>query len=305
MGGDLTQIEAAGYVAPAVTAAEETERIRHNLSGARAVVAFASAKGGVGKSAIIVNVAAALALKGRKVGIIDADIDVPSVAVMLGLKRVYLPAFGNEIDPASGPLGLRVVGSDLLGDFKPPAPVFADESTSAPVTNGTRSTEPTRAEKLMRLLGETRFGALDFVLVDTAPGVEAINSLARFAPLSGVVLLSHPPVSAVAALRTAVESARENGVRVLGFVENMTGFYCGNCHSVRPLMPHGDLDALSSQTEIEILARVPFEPRLAEACDNGVLFMREYADAPLAKQIGDLAARLDEIVGLLIRRPST
>src|SRR5437868_2348673 len=90
------------------------------MANIKAVVAFASAKGGVGKSSLVANVAAALALKGRKIGILDADLNAPVIATMLGMNRVKaFSAMGQGIEPAAGPLGLRVIASNLVDDREP------------------------------------------------------------------------------------------------------------------------------------------------------------------------------------------
>ncbi|MGZ6194454.1 MAG: P-loop NTPase, partial [Candidatus Binataceae bacterium] len=139
----------------------------------RAVVAFASARGGVGKSGICVNVAAALAMTGRKVAIVDADLNSPGLLGMLGLKPIRRFAPGEAIDPASGPLGIRVVASSQLADGEPAAFSFIEgDETPAPAVaqNGAGSLEIDHRGALRRLI-EARFGQLDLMLVDLASGL--------------------------------------------------------------------------------------------------------------------------------------
>jgi ATP-binding protein involved in chromosome partitioning len=281
---------------------EELTHIRRNLSGVRATIAFASAKGGVGKSAILTNVAAALALKGRKVAVLDADLNSPSVPAMLGLRRVRLYVGDNVIDPAAGPLGLRVVASNLLMEPGPPAiSLLEEEPPIVPADNGVSPVELTASQMIRRLFAQTRFGVLDFVLVDLAPGLGELDMVARNAPLSGIVLVSHPSALGVQAARGALELAAQIRVPVVGIIENMTGFFCGNCHAVRPLMPRDDMDGLARDKGVSIIARLPFDPRLAETCDHGTAFVREYADSPLAKHLNEIASRLEETLGLQAR----
>jgi MinD-like ATPase involved in chromosome partitioning or flagellar assembly len=78
----------------------------------------------------------------------------------------------------------------------------------------------------------------------------------------------------------------------LGLIENMQGFYCGNCHSVRPLLPRSDIGALARDFDLPILGRFPFDSRLAESCDTGRPFVREYPDAPVSKLINEAAQAL-------------
>src|SRR5271165_1210141 len=120
-----------------VEIAEVRERIRNNLSGVSATIALASARGGVGKSMLAVNIAAALAIKGRKVAIVDADLNSPSVTAMLGMKPPRRLPMIEGIEPAAGPHGLRVVSSEQLQGGEPPPMSFAvdrdgDPGASAP-----------------------------------------------------------------------------------------------------------------------------------------------------------------------------
>ncbi|MGH8013752.1 MAG: P-loop NTPase [Candidatus Binataceae bacterium] len=276
--------------------ADELARIKQNLAGVKTIIAFASAKGGVGKSAVTVNVAAALALGGRKVGILDADLNCPSVLAMLGMKRPPKSLLGGEgLEPWSGPLGLRIAGSGMIVEGASPPISFVEAEESAAPSNGKKTVELDYAQALRLLLGQTRFGALDLLLIDLAPGLDRLHQVAGLVTLSGIVLISQPSELAVRALRNAVELAAEIHSSVLGIVENMAGFSCGGCHSVRPLLPHGDMAHLARESGLPVLGRLPFDTRFAEACDSGALFVRDYADSPLAKQLGEIARALDSV----------
>jgi ATP-binding protein involved in chromosome partitioning len=268
-------------------------QVKLNLTAVKQIVAFASAKGGVGKSAIVTNVAAALAIAGRKVGLLDADLNSPSVAAMLGMKRASLFPTGDEIDPAAGPLGLRVVASNLLAESEPP-PLDLLEEEPSPSSNGARPVELTRPQMIHRLFANTRFGALDFLLIDLAPGLGDLELVAKIAPLTGIVLVTHPTHLGAVALKAAVELAAHASTPLTGIVENMTAFYCESCHSMRPMLPQGDMAAVLRGKGPAVIGRLSFDPRLAAACDRGAIFVKEHADSPLAKQIGEVSARLGE-----------
>jgi len=275
--------------------AEEISQLRANLAGVKSVVAVASAKGGVGKSAITVNVAAALALAGRKVAILDADLNSPSIVAMLGMKVPRRFHSFEGIEPGAGPLGLRVAASNLIPEGEPPPVSFlADEPAPAESTNGHAPVELSYAATLRRLLAQTRFGTLDFLIIDLAPGLDQLFRITRIAPLSGAIIVTQPSNLSVRATRAALEMASLCSTAVLGLVENMVGFNCDGCHSVRPLMPHGDLPAVASAAGVPVLGRLPFDPRLAECCDRGAIFVREYADTPLARQFTALAQALEQ-----------
>jgi ATP-binding protein involved in chromosome partitioning len=273
----------------------EESRLQTNLAGIGAIIALGSARGGVGKSALTVNIAATLALSGRKVGIIDADLNSPSTVAMLGMKPPRRVLAMEGIEPSAGPLGLRIAASNLLGEGEPPPVSFADSEDPAPAvsSNGNGLVELGYAETLRRLLEHTRFGMLDLLLIDLAPGLEHLHRIARLVPRASVVLLSHTSELSSRAAKTAFEFAARNSIGIVGVVENMTGFSCDGCHAVRPLMPQGTLATLAREAEVPMLGRLPFDPRFAECSDRGALFVREYAETPLGKQLIALASALD------------
>src|SRR5205814_374971 len=148
---------------------DQLSRIRANLGEAESTLLIASAKGGVGKSVIAVNLAGALALRGKKVAIIDADLNAPSVIAMLGMRQPRGLPLVEGIQPATGPHGLRVVSSDLLSGGEPPPISFIDNDAPArAASNGTSHFR--QSDALLQMLTQTRLGAVDFVIVDLAPG---------------------------------------------------------------------------------------------------------------------------------------
>jgi ATP-binding protein involved in chromosome partitioning len=275
---------------------EAKSRACANLAEVRAIVACGSARGGVGKSALVVNIAAALALAGRKIGIVDADLNSPAIAAMLGIRMRRQAFVTDEIEPAAGPLGLRIVSSELLPEGEPSVSfVDIDESTSV-AQNGAHPNEFGYLATMRRLLGQSRFGALDLLLIDLAPGVEHIYRLFKIVPRAKLLLASHPSELSARAIRTALVLASQHPDAIIGVFENMVGFNCDACHQVRPLMPYGAVAARAREAGAVSLGRLPFDPRFAETCDRGVIFVREYPQTPLAKQISALAQVVDRAV---------
>jgi ATP-binding protein involved in chromosome partitioning len=275
------------------------------LAEVRAVVAVASARGGVGKSAICVNLAAALAMAGRKVAMIDADLNSPGLLPMLGLKPLRRFAPGEEIDPASGPLGIRAVASSQLADGEPVAFSFVDTDEALPPAaslNGARPLEIDYGSALRRLLG-ARFGPLDLMLIDLASGLSNLHRLAEVICLTGVVMVTRPSEASVRATQDALKTIAHDGIPALGLIENMLGFNCDSCHAVRPLFPQGNFPGLALATEVPILGRLPFDPRLADCAERGALFVREYADAPLSKQFAAIATNLEQEIARRLAQP--
>ena len=228
------------------TIADVRERIRANLSGVGATIALASARGGVGKSMLAVNIAAALAMKGRKVAIVDADLNSPSVAAMLGMKPQRRYPLIEGIEPAAGPHGLRVVSSDQLPGGEPPPISFAQDHDQIDGNDGepvapapTRPAELSYRAALSRMLAQSQFGTVDLLIIDLASGLDRLYSLASMVALDGVLLLTHPSTQDTIAARHAMKISARLGAPIVGIVENMVGFNCDGCRAVRPLWPEG------------------------------------------------------------------
>jgi ATP-binding protein involved in chromosome partitioning len=271
-------------------------QLQANLVAVKVVVAIASARGGVGKSTITVNLAAALAQSGRKIGIIDADLNSPSILAMLGIKAPRRPAVTEWIEPVAGPLGIRVAGVDLLPDVESAPISFLDvDDGPPPESNGPVVTEVGYSKTLRRLFERTRLGTLDLLLIDLPPGLEPVARLIQMVPQAGLLIVTHPSGLSARAMRTIGELAASNTALVFAVIENMAGFCCENCHSVRPLMPQGAVASVAHDLNIPLLERLAFDPRLAEASDRGTLFVREYSDTPLGKQLVALAQVIDPV----------
>ena len=261
----------------------------------RGAIAFASGKGGVGKTALCINIAAAMAMTGRKVGIIDADLNSPAVMAMMGMRVKRRFTMTEAIESTAGPLGMRIVSSALIADGEP-APISfieAEDGTDVAALNGSGPTEISYGGALARLLGCQGLDALDAVLIDLAAGAEQLHSAAQTIALGGAIFVTQSSEVSWRATRSAIRIAVADNVHVMGIIENMAGFNCDSCHAIRPLMPRGDGAGMAEEDGVRILARLPFDPRLAETCDRGTIFVREYADAPLAKQIVELARGIE------------
>ncbi len=304
----FSDIKSDGSIGPSLDLAGARERIGTNLSAVGATIALASARGGVGKSMLAVNIAAALAMKGRKVAIVDADLNSPSIAAMLGIKRPRRYPMTEGIELAAGPHGLRVVSSDQLPGGEAPPISFLDEYNENENRidsnkNGTphvpapeRPVELSYREALGRILAQAQFGSVDWLIIDLATGLDRLSLAASMVALDGVLMLSHPSAEGANAARHAIKIGRAIGAPVIGIVENMAGFNCDGCRAVRPLWPDGDLHAVARETGAPIIARLGFEPRLAESTDRGVIFVREYALTPTGKVLADIASQVEAIV---------
>jgi ATP-binding protein involved in chromosome partitioning len=274
---------------------QRAERVRANFAEVGRTLLIASAKGGVGKSVVTVNLGAALARRGKKVAIVDADLNSPSVIAMLGMKQPRGLPMVEGIEPASGPHGLRVVSGDLLPSAEPPPISFVEVDSEPLPVSPPKPAAMRESDALFQMLTQARFGALDFVIIDLAPGIEDLHAIGRMIRPSAIVMVSHSSAQSVRATQQAVRVARRIDAPVLGLIENMAGFNCDGCRSVRPLMPEGNLAGAASDLELPVIGRLPFDPRLAEASDRGKLFIQDFAETPLAKSLIEIAATIERL----------
>ena len=270
-----------------VTSVIVAHAVQHGLKplpGVHNLVAVASGKGGVGKSTVAVNFALALAHEGARVGILDADIYGPSQPRMLGL-------MGKRPETRDGKLleplvahGIEAMSIGFLVDDQQPMAWRGPMVTSA----------------LNQLLTQTRWGDLDYLIVDMPPGTGDIQlTLAQRVPVSGAVIVTTPQDIALADARKGLEMFQKVHVPVLGVVENMSVHVCSNCgHEERIFGEHGGRD-LSAQYGVPLLGSLPLDRRIREETDQGQPSVAADPTGPLARAfteaalraVGELAAR--------------
>lgn len=216
------------------------------------VIVVGSGKGGVGKSTVAVNLAVALAQKGWRVGLMDADVYGPNVPRMLGVEELPPPHDG-KIVPAEAH-GVKVVSIGFRVDPKQPL------IWRGPMT-----------DKLIRqFLNDVEWGELDALVVDLPPGTGDIAlSLVQHAQLDGAVVVVTPQQVAQDDVRKAVGMFRKLNVAVLGVVENMSYFVCAGCDKRHYLFGSGGGERFANEMEIPVLGQVPLQPLVSEDGDHG------------------------------------
>ena len=263
-------------------------RVRARMASVAHSLAVMSGKGGVGKSAVTANLAAALAMLGQRIGVLDADINGPCMAKMLGVRGEALKLGEDGVQPAAGPLGIKVASMDLLLP-RTAAPVEWDAPAPPHPHTWRGALEATALEEF---LADTAWGELDFLLVDLPPGPERWASLHGLLPqCDAVIAVTIPSQVAQLTVQRSVISAQRLKARLLGVVENMCSYLCPQCGASQPLFPAAG-EAQAAALGVPVLARIPFDPRLAACCDQGVPFVAAHRDTAAGAAFMELAARV-------------
>jgi len=253
-------------------------RLVARLKDVRAIVAVVSGKGGVGKSSVTANLAGAFALGGARVGVLDADLNGPTMAKMLGVRGRTLVVGADGVEPPAGALGIRVMSMDLLlADDATPLTWEAPSQAEAHTWRGTME-----VNALREFLADTEWGALDLLLVDLPPGTDRLATVTGLLPaLAGLIVVTIPSDVSSLVVRKSITVAQQVAAPVLGVIENMAG-----------LFPGAGGERLAKESGVPFLGRVPFDPELAAAADRGEPYVSVAPDAPAARALTAIATRL-------------
>jgi ATP-binding protein involved in chromosome partitioning len=255
-------------------------RLRERLGGVKAVVAVVSGKGGVGKSSLTANLANCLALDRWRVGVLDADLNGPTMAKMLGVRGRTLAVGADGVTPPESALGVKVMSMDLLlSSDDTPLAWQAPTQEEAHTWRGSME-----ANALREFLADTAWGDLDALLLDLPPGTDRLTTVTSLLPaLAGTVIVTIPSDVSHLVVRKSITVAAQGGAPVLGLVENMAGMFPG---------PGGA--ELARAAGIPFLGSVPFDRELALAADRGEAFVAAMPDREAARALGRVAHAVQE-----------
>lgn len=266
-------------------------RISKNLGRIRHKVVVMSGKGGVGKSTVSVNLAASLAARGFQVGVLDMDITGPDVPLMFGLEGRRLEEGQGLIRPLRAERDVRVMSISFL---------LPTEGTAV-VWRG-----PMKMHALTQFLGDVDWGDLDFLVIDLPPGTsdEPLSVAQSIRDLDGVLIVTTPQAVATLDVKKAVGFARTLKLRVLGVIENMSGFVCPHCGKESSVFGQAGAGAqLAADAKAPFLGAIPLDPQLVERGDVGKPFVWDLPDSVAAKQFEEAVERLLPTLNEPMRKP--
>lgn len=277
----LPGVETVEVEVTAETPQQKSLPNKDSVAGVKNIIAISSGKGGVGKSTVAVNVAVALAEKGAKVGLLDADIYGPNTPTMLGLEGIQVAVKqteqGDVLQPAFN-YGVKMVSMGFLID--PDQPVI----WRGPMLNGI----------IRQFLYQVNWGELDYLIVDMPPGTgDAQLTMAQAVPMAGAVIVTTPQTVSLLDARRGLKMFQQLGVNVLGIVENMSYF-------IPPDLPEKSYDLFGSgggakaseELQVPLLGCIPLEIALREGGDRGLPIVVAHPSSASAQALMAIASQI-------------
>ncbi len=271
---------------------EISKKLTERMSKIRHKIVILSGKGGVGKSFVTASLAMALSLRGKRVGVADVDFHGPSIPRMLGVEEEYLGAVINDkgetsIIPVENSLGIKIVSIEFL----------LSDRTSPVAWRGA-----IKLKALQQFLEDVEWGELDYLLLDSPPGTgdDALN-IFQVAPVDAAIFVTLP---SEVSTHTVAKSIRfveiikkefNKDIKILGVIENMSYFVCDN-GKIYNIFGQGGGEKLARALGVELLGKVPLDPRIAEANDKGEIYLIKYPDSLVSQEFVKIT---DKIIKLL------
>ena len=256
--------------------AQQQQQAPQKVPGIARILAVASGKGGVGKSTVSANLACALALQGRKVGLLDADVYGPSQPRMLGVAGRPASPDGKTILPLRNH-GVTLMSMGLLTG-----------EDQAVIWRG-----PMLMGALQQMLTQVQWGELDVLIVDLPPGTGDVQmTLAQKTRVDGAIVVSTPQDVALIDARKGIDMFRKMNVPVLGMVENMSTHICSNCGHEEHVFGHGGVVQEAQKLNLPLLGEVPLHLDVRLAGDNGTPIVAAQPESAQAKVFLGIATQL-------------
>jgi len=239
----------------------DDEQIHRRLERIKHKIVVLSGKGGVGKSTVAANLAVALVLAGKRVGLLDIDIHGPSIPRILNLQ-------GNRVQS----VGQLLLPVEVMPNFKVMSIGFLLPGEDDPVIwRG-----PMKYQMIKQFIKDVQWDDLDFLIVDSPPGTgdEPLSVIQLLGKADGAIIVTTPQEVALADVRKGINFCRSLSLPVIGVLENMSGFVCPNCGETTDIFKSGGGEDLAARVAVPFLGKIPIDPGVVQACDLGRPFVR-------------------------------
>jgi len=259
---------------------QEVDIVRR-MSKIKHKIAVMSGKGGVGKSTIAVNLAAAFAKKGYKTGIMDVDIHGPNVPMMFGVEGKHLIFTSDGIRPVEAE-GVKIMSVGF----------FLTSLDSPIIWRGPRKTGV-----IKQLLSEVNWGDLDVLIIDNPPGTgDEPLTILQSVPLDGVVLVTTPQAVVQEDVRKGINLVLDSKVPIIGIIENMSGFICPHCHEEVPIFGSGNSEEMAKKMDVHFLGKLPLNVETPVSSDTGIPIVIKDPESDIAIKISDIANYIESTI---------
>ncbi len=267
--------------------AQQENAITRSLGKIKNKILVMSGKGGVGKSTVSVNLALELAQRGHKVGLMDVDIHGPDVVRMLNMTGTIEPPTSKNalITPLNYNDNLKVVSLEYLMQDRDEAIIWRG---------------PLKIQAIRQFVADFDWGELDYLVIDAPPGTgDEPLSVAQTIPNLKAVVVTTPQKVALADVRKSINFCKTVKVEITGVVENMSGFICPHCNETVDIFKSGGGEQIARDFELPFLGRIPMDPKVVSAGDDGVPYLASQSDSPaiaaFAKVVNAIETRLPPV----------
>ena len=262
--------------------AEQEKAVQAMMEKVKHKVMVMSGKGGVGKTTVAANLAFALGMQGLDVGLMDADIHGPDIPKILGIEDKRPGASGNKILPIFVTPRLKAMSIGFL----------LPDRDSAIIWRG-----PMKMNAIRQFLSDVDWGELDYLVIDLPPGTgdEPLSVAQLIKNVDGAIIVTTPQDLALLDSRKAVNFSRVLKVPVIGIIENMSGFVCPYCGKEINIFKYGGGERSARELGVTFLGRVPIDPGMVIAADNGTPFVLQ-KDSKVREAFEHIVEKVREIV---------
>ena len=258
---------------------EEATRLQETLDGIKHVIIVLSGKGGVGKSTVSSNLAVSLAKEGYQVGIMDLDITGPNIPKMFHVEDSKLEVENERLVPVMYPPSLKIMSMAFL----------LPDKDSAIMWRG-----PVKMGAVRQFIEDVNWGNLDYLVIDMPPGTgdEALSIVQLIPKADGAVIVTTPQDVAILDSRKSVTFALQTHIPVIGIIENMSGFVCPECGKITEIFRSGGGKAAAEDMGVQFLGKVPIEPGVAQAGDDGLPIVEADPNCASAKAFREIVLKI-------------
>jgi ATP-binding protein involved in chromosome partitioning len=248
----------------------ERQQLAHRMCQIKHKIVVLSGKGGVGKSTVAVNLAVSLSMQGHNVGLLDVDIHGPSVPQLLNLGDASVEGNGESLLPVKYSDKLKVMSIGCLLKGRDEAIIWRG---------------PRKYGAIKQFLTDVEWGALDYLIVDSPPGTgdEPLSVCQLIEDLEGAVIVTTPQEVSLLDVRKSITFCQQLKIRVLGVIENMSGFACPKCGEITDIFRRGGAEVMASEMRVPFLGRIPIDPSIGIACDDGTPHVERNAESETAQ----------------------